>query len=85
MPTQLHLAERDNLSWIQRCGDTAHALYERHVYAGATHAWDVSFPEAVRTRLIFTQEFNPEVMRLSRQRAREFFQRHFDAVRPPSP
>lgn len=77
LPTQLHLAERDNLSWIARCGDTAHPLYARHVYAGATHAWDARIGEPQRSRLIFTQEFNPEVTRLSRQRAREFFQRQF--------
>jgi dienelactone hydrolase len=84
LPTQLHLGDRDNLGWIARCGDTAHPLYERHVYAGATHAWDVSIGEPRRSQLIFTQEFNPEVTRLSRQRAREFFQRHFDAARSPA-
>ena len=84
LPTQLHLAERDDLSWIARCGDTAHPLYERHVYAGATHAWDVRIGEPRRSQLRFTHEFNPEVTQLSRQRAREFFQRHFDAARSPT-
>ena len=76
LPTQLNLAEKDDLSWIIRCGDTSHPLYERHVYLGATHAWDVNIPEAVRHRLIFTQRYSPEVTLLSRQRARAFFERH---------
>ena len=84
LPTQLNLAEREDLDFIVRCGATAHPLYERHLYAGATHAWDSQIGEPRRSQLIFTQEFNAEVTRLSRQRAREFFQRHFDAVRAPS-
>lgn len=74
MPTQIHLAEKDDLAFISACGFGANTPFEIHLYKEATHSFDESFH--VNVRLRFTHRFDPAVTRQSRQHLRQFLDTH---------
>lgn len=73
VPTQVHLAEQDDLSYIRYCTPTlTSSRYESYIYENATHVFDVN----VRTRPPFTHRYDARAARDSQQRSREFLDRH---------
>lgn len=71
-PVQLHIAGDDDLAQPGWC-DTIHSKnYEKFVYEGATHLWDVSVQQPI-TR--FTQRYNGQVVELANSRIKDFLAR----------
>lgn len=74
MPTQVHLAEMDDLARISFCGLGDGSPYRVHLYKGATHSFDESLPPFVR--LNFTQRYDSRATRESRENLRKFLDEH---------
>jgi len=73
VPTQVHLAENDNLSYIRYCTPTlTNARYESYIYKNATHVFDVN----MKTATPFTHRYDPVATRESQQRSREFLEKN---------
>ena len=73
IPTQVHLAESDNLSYIRYCTPTlTSSRYEPYIYKNATHVFDVN----MKTATPFTHRYDPVAARESQQRSREFLDRN---------
>ncbi len=73
IPTQVHLAERDDLAYIRYCTPTLHnSRYESHIYKNATHVFDVNM--SISTP--FTHRYDPVAARESQQRSREFLKQN---------
>ena len=73
IPTQVHLAESDNLSYIRYCTPTlTSSRYEPYIYKNATHVFDVN----MKTSTPFTHRYDPVAARESQQRRREFLDRN---------
>lgn len=70
MPTQIHLAEKDDLAYISACGFGARSPYEIHLYKGATHSFDENLPSGAILR--FTHRYDPSVTKESRLHLRRF-------------
>jgi len=74
MPTQVHLAEKDDLAFVSACGFGANTPYQVHLYKGATHSFDESFPPGAVLR--FTHRYDPSVTQESRLYLRRFLDTH---------
>jgi dienelactone hydrolase len=73
IPTQVHLAEKDDLAYISNCTPTlSNSLYESYIYQNATHVFDVN----VRGGVPFTHRYDANAARESQQRSRNFLDRH---------
>lgn len=73
IPTQVHLAESDNLSYIRYCTPTlTNAQYESYIYKNATHVFDVD----MKTTTPFTHRYDPVATKESQQRSREFLDKN---------
>ncbi len=70
MPTQVHLAEMDDLARVSYCGLGNDAPYRIHLYKGATHSFDESLSAAIR--LSFTHRYDPRATRESRENLKRF-------------
>ena len=69
IPTQVHLAEKDDLAYIRYCTSTlTNAQYQSYIYKNATHVFDVN----ITTTTPFTHRYDPASARESQQRSREF-------------
>ncbi|MBM3361903.1 MAG: hypothetical protein FJY42_04430 [Betaproteobacteria bacterium] len=74
IPTQVHLAEMDDLARVSYCGLGDDSPYRVHLYKGATHSFDESFSPFAR--LGFTQRYNPRATRESRENLKKFLDEH---------
>lgn len=72
MPTQVHLAEKDDLAYVSSCGFRDYSPYQIHLYKGATHSFDESIPAGAILK--FTHRYDPGVTRESRQHLRRFLE-----------
>lgn len=70
MPTQIHLAEKDDLAFISSCHFHANHTYEIHTYKNATHSFDENIPASVRLK--FTHRYDDLVTDQSRRNLKEF-------------
>ena len=70
MPTQVHLAEKDDLAFIFLCGFRADSPYQVHLYKGATHSFDENFPSGAILK--FTHRYDSKVTNESRLNLRNF-------------
>jgi dienelactone hydrolase len=69
IPTQVHLAEKDDLAYIRYCtSELTDARYQSYIYKNATHVFDVN----MTTTTPFTHRYDPAAARESQQRSREF-------------
>lgn len=73
IPTQVHLAERDDLAYIRYCTPAlSNNRYESYIYKNATHVFDVN----MRVTTPFTHRYDPVSAKESQQRSREFLDQH---------
>jgi dienelactone hydrolase len=70
MPTQVHLAEKDDLAYISACGFGRNSPYEVHLYQGATHSFDENIPTQAVLR--FTHRYSHAATQESRVNLRRF-------------
>ena len=74
MPTQVHLAEMDDLARISYCGLDKDSPYQVHLYKEATHSFDESLPAGIR--LSFTHRYSPRATQESRDNLKRFLDQH---------
>ena len=75
IPTQVHLAQADNLSFIRRCIPTlGHSLYDVHMHENATHAFDVPYVPTTR----FTHRHDANAVERATQQIKKFFALHLE-------
>jgi dienelactone hydrolase len=73
IPTQVHLAESDNLAYIGYCTPALNrSQYEYYIYKNATHVFDVN----MQTTTPFTHRYDPVAARESQQRSRDFLEKN---------
>lgn len=70
MPTQIHLAEDDDLDFISTCQFQSDNPYEVHIYKGATHSFDARISQGAR--LIFTHRYDVKSTNESRDNLKRF-------------
>jgi dienelactone hydrolase len=70
MPTQIHLAEKDDLAFISACHFHTDHTYEVHTYKNATHSFDEYI--AAGAVLKFTHRYDSQVTSESRKNLRRF-------------
>ncbi len=74
MPTQVHLAEMDDLARVSYCGLGDDSPYRVHLYKGATHSFDESLSPFARPS--FTQRYDARATRESRENLKKFLDEH---------
>lgn len=75
MPTQVHLAEEDDLARPVWCNFAyTHENYAVHRYAGATHSFDENIPPGAV--LAFTHRVDRKSTNLSREKVKEFLDKN---------
>lgn len=72
-PIQLHIAGADDLALPQFCNTFGNEMYEKHIYEGATHAFNY---DSVLTGSRFTHRYDRDADRLSQSRIREYVKKH---------
>lgn len=70
MPTQIHLAENDDLDFITACHFQTGNPYEVHIYKGATHSFDARISQGAR--LVFTHRYDAKSTNESRDNLKRF-------------
>jgi dienelactone hydrolase len=70
MPTQVHLAEKDDLALIIFCSFRADSPFQIHLYKGATHSFDENLPPGAILK--FTHRYDAKVTNESRLNLRRF-------------
>ena len=71
-PVQIHFGDKDTWTPPEWC--TNIEKYDLHMYKNATHAFDMQFPS--RVAYGYYMEYNSEADRLSRNRTKEFLDKH---------
>lgn len=70
MPTQIHLAENDDLAYVSACGFGRNTPYQIHLYQGATHSFDENI--SAQAMLRFTHRYSQAATQESRVNLRRF-------------
>jgi dienelactone hydrolase len=74
IPTQVQLAEKDDLAYISFCNFPRENPYEVFVHKNATHSFDENIPASAR--LIFTHRYDNSSTKKSRELLREFLDKN---------
>lgn len=74
IPTQLHLAEKDDLARLSYCHQMSDPGYDVIIHKDATHAFDVYIPSGAR--LSYTHRYSSEAIQLSQKLTKEFLDKH---------